>query len=241
MEKMKFFVKQGDYLTLSAPYMEMYITVEWLGKLCIDAGVYMEVFGIMQVRVFDANDKILKEDFMNLPSMINIYPDSTERRTVNINGEETKVIVAQFHKGSRVTDSKFRQNSTNAEQFLNLLTSGKLPKIIPYDKVLGVWKKNLAMNGVKLGVPSFVFELFIREVYRNKDKREEPFGMEAGKHEKVDMLNYSQANMREICAQNSTFAAISFEDMDSMIITSLNRSKLNKSETVSPIEKIIKY
>ena len=55
------------------------------------------------------------------------------------------------------------------------------------------------------------------------------------------MTDYATSNMREICAQNSTFAAITYEDMDSMLITSLNRSKLKKAQVESPLERIIKY
>ena len=58
---------------------------------------------------------------------------------------------------------------------------------------------------------------------------------------KVNMLNYATSNMREICALLSTYTAITYEDMDTMLVHSLNRSKFNKPQTESPLERLIKY
>ena len=48
------------------------------------------------------------------------------------------------------------------------------------------------------------------------------------------------ASIRQICQYTSTFTAVTFEDLDSMVTTSLNRERENIPETESPIEKIIK-
>ena len=53
-------------------------------------------------------------------------------------------------------------------------------------------------------------------------------------------LDYLPSNVREICARNSTFAALTFEDFDAMLTASVNINNYKRAETVSPIEKIIK-
>lgn len=235
------FIVGADYVTLNAPYMEMYIPVDWISNnLCTDGGTYLNIFGLVYTRVFDDKDNVTMEGILNLPSMINIFPSETERSSVDINGVEEKVIICKFYRGGNVIHSKIKQDVTNAEKFFALLIAGKIPKIIPYDKVKDVWKRNLSMNGVNLGIPSFVYEILIREIYRNPAKKEEPFSIIASSG-KQNMLSYATANAREICAQNSTWAALMFEDMDSMIISSVNRKNLGKEQLESPLEKIIKY
>ena len=239
--KGKFVINNGSTIILDAPYMELYIPVDWLSNgLAVDAGTYIETLGLIYMKIFDSNEKILSQGILKMPTTINIYPDETERKTIKLNDNEEKVLVCKFFKGSSITDSKIKQSSDNAEKFLNILIRGSIPKIVPYDEILSLWNKNLSMNGVALGVPSFIKEIIIREVYRNSSKKEETFSVIAGQG-KAKMTDYATSNMREICAQNSTFAAITYEDMDSMLITSLNRSKLNKAQVESPLERIIKY
>jgi hypothetical protein len=48
------------------------------------------------------------------------------------------------------------------------------------------------------------------------------------------------ASIRQICQYASTFTALWFEDFDAMVTTSLNRTRENKPEANSPLEKIIK-
>ena len=239
--KGKFVINNGSTIILDAPYMELYIPVDWLSNgLAVDAGTYIETLGLVYMKIFDSNEKILSQGILKMPTTINIYPDETERKTIKLNDNEEKVLVCKFFKGSSITDSKIKQSSDNAEKFLNLLIRGSIPKIVPYDEILSLCNKNLSMNGVALGVPSFIKEIIIREVYRNPAKKEETFSVVAGQG-KAKMTDYATSNMREICAQNSTFAAITYEDMDSMLITSLNRSKLKKAQVESPLERIIKY
>ena len=46
--------------------------------------------------------------------------------------------------------------------------------------------------------------------------------------------------IREICQYTSTFTAVTYEDIDAMITTSLNRTKTKAPEAYSPVEDIIK-
>ena len=64
--------------------------------------------------------------------------------------------------------------------------------------------------------------------------------MVAGKDDNVSDYDYKMASIRQICQYSSTFTALTFEDFDSMVTTSLNRTAEHKSEQESPLEKIIK-
>ena len=48
------------------------------------------------------------------------------------------------------------------------------------------------------------------------------------------------ASIRSVCQYASTFSAITFEDMDSMITASVNRLRDKKEESESPVENLFK-
>lgn len=234
----------GEYIRFNGEYLEMYIPVYYFeSKLAENSGTSIRVFGLFNLRVF-VNNKPMKLETLNIPSMIYIYPSEIEKRNIQLikgeDGTEEQYIVAKFYKDNKIMVNSISQDASNVELFLNLIFNNKLPSSISYHDVLNVWLKNLQLNNIKLGVPSAPLEIIIREIYRNKNKLEETFSKVIGKNPNISPFSYKTANIREICARNSTFAALTFEDMDSMITSSLNIQKYKKEETISPIEKIIK-
>ncbi|HAB66184.1 MAG TPA: hypothetical protein DCE23_02330 [Firmicutes bacterium] len=238
----EFFYSSDGFIRLKAASMKVFVPKAWVNThLAVEMGTYMEIFGLVKINIFDEKENIIYDGILNMPTMINLYYESTDIGKMVISGDEPEsVIICTVMQYGPIFTEKIPQSSDNAEKFLSLLTSGKIPNIIPYDKVLSIWEKNLSMNGVSLGVPILIKEIMIRECYRNPKALEEPFAKIAGKGN-IDMLSYAKANMREICARNSTFAAITYEDMDSMLVTSINRKVSRKSQIESPLEKIIKY
>lgn len=97
------------------------------------------------------------------------------------------------------------------------------------------------MNGVHLGVPSVIEELILSATYRDKNDLTKKFSNTIGKDPtKVSQFDYKMVSVRQICQFTSTFTGITFEDIDSMITSSLNRARNKTEEKPSPIEKIIK-
>ena len=75
---------------------------------------------------------------------------------------------------------------------------------------------------------------------RTKGKPEEKYAMVLGKNPKADPYGYEPTTINKVCSMSSTFSAITFENMDEMIITSLNRKQQGKTETDTPLEQIVK-
>jgi hypothetical protein len=194
--------------------------------------------------LFDDKGKAQELETFNIPSLIHIHPAEMEKRDIQLiegaDGVTELYRVAKFYKGNKMMSNSIPQDATNVELFINLLFRGNVPPTIPYDQVVKIWQKNLDLNNVKLGVTSTVLEIVVAEIYRNKRKPEETFAKVIGNNPKASLYDYRAANIREICARNSTFAAMTFEDIDSMITSSLNINKYDKQESDSPIEKIIK-
>lgn len=239
-----FLIDDGEHIVFNGDYLEMYIPGFYFeSKLAENSGSAIRVFGVFNLRV-TSNDKELKLETLNMPTMIYIHPSEIEKKELQLlkgqDGELTQYVIAKFYRGNKIMSNSIPQDASNVELFLNLLCGGKIPKTIAYSQVIKIWQKNLQINGVKLGVTSTILEIIIGEIYRNKSKPEETFAKLIGKNPGTSEFAYEPANIRQICARNSTFAALTFEDMDSMITSSLNINKYNKQETISPIEKIIK-
>ena len=232
----------GTYV-FTGELLKLYIPEDFFEKrLASDVGSYVSVFGLLEAEMFKG-DKSLGVEILNMPSMIEIFPSSMEPETLTLTGkaeDKERYMVATFYNGDTFTNVNVRQDSTNVELFFKMMTGGKILKSIPYEKILGVWQKNLSLNGISLGVPSTVLEIIIREIYRDPTNPEYTFSHLYNRNPKIDTRDYRSANIREVCARNSNFAAITFEDMDQMINTSINTTTFKKSQTVSPVEKIIK-
>jgi len=240
-----FLVDDGENIVFNGHYLEMYIPAFYFeSQLAENYGSSLRVFGLFNTRVYTDKGAPMKLETFNLPTLVYIYPSEIEKKELQLvegdNGEVESYYIAKFYKGAKIMKNIIPQDASNVELFLDILCRGKIPKTIPYGQVLQIWQKNLSLNGVKLGVTATVLEVVISEIYRDKKKPEQTFAKVIGKDPSTSEYAYKTANIREICARNSTFAALTFEDMDSMITSALNINKYNKQETESPIEKIIK-
>ena len=138
-------------------------------------------------------------------------------------------------------ESSTIEDSSSSEMYLDIILKGKVPQSIPYTKVLNVWIKNQTLNKVSFGVPSAVLEMILAVCYRDKNNMEQKFSTVIGKDLNVSEWDYKMAKIREICQYASTFSAMTFEDINAMITTSVNRTREKRYEMESPVEKIIKY
>lgn len=239
----KLLKNDGEYLVFDGNYVEFYIPRDYEeNKLAEDEGESYRLFGICNLRVYDSNDKPGKLETLNLPAYINLFPTEIEETNIALvpGQEPSRYKVLKFYKGDRIMRNVTQKDSSNLEMFINLMTRGKIPTTIPYNEIIHLWLKNMEINGAHLGVTSTVLEVIIAEIYRDAAKPENKYARTVGKDPNKPQFAYKTANIREICSRNSTFAALTFEDMDAMITASLNINKYGKEETISPIEKIIK-
>ena len=233
----------GTNLILLAPYLELYIPdLYFKKKLAENKSPFLRTFGLLKYQLFNANNKpIGKMGILNIPTQIVLYPSEIEERNMTLLGdkEESKYFVCQFYKNNSIMQSEIQMDSDNSMVFLKLLLAGKITGV-PYNKLLNIWEKNLEYNNMNLGVNVYALGTIISEIYRNPNNVNERFGIYSGKDPKVSQYDYVTSNPREVCARNSTFAALTFQDIDAMITTSLNMKNYNKKQSDSPIEKIIK-
>ena len=242
---MAYFKSDGKFIYLDAPYAEFYIPDYYFknNAFAEDYGSKIRGIGVFDVGFFDSNQKLTEMRVLNLPTWADFFVTDSEFRNVSLPNDETttqKCKVIKYIKGEKITNASIVQNSSYSEKFANFVLQGKIPSIVPYDESIKLWIDNQEINGVNLGVPAVIEELILSSAYRYKENPSIKFAHVYGKDKNVDAFDYVMKRVREICQYTSTFTALTFEDMNSMITTSLNRTRNKGTEAFSPLEDILK-
>lgn len=244
INKKDIFKSEKNDIILTDKYCEFYIPKNYFddsNKFSEDYGKTIHTIGIFNVGIFN-DGKLSYIDTLELPSWIDIYRYESEERNINLPGSpNTPCYVYKYFNGNPVFANSLIIDSLNAEIFLRLVTKGKLPTSIPYSKSIEMWLKNMEIAEVNFGVPSVVLEMILGISYRDKNDVTRKFAKVIGMPgSKVSEYDYVMASIRQICQFTSTFTAVTFEDIDTMITASINRERENKPETKSPVEELFR-
>lgn len=245
--KLTCFQEKGNTVIFIGNYMEVYIPKNYFtSNIATFIADKVEIFGIFLFKIFkDEETKSggslhtysLPTNFMTIPS--NNYV-STLKLKDNI--REDTYVVLQYRKGDIfIENEELLANSENVQKFIKLSHAGKIPNFIPYNKVLKLEYDNFLINDQLFEIPGVVFEVCQSEINRDINDISQPFRFKAGKKDDVDMNAYQPISIKNIPTFSSTFTAITFEDIDAALITSVNKTRYGKGEAESPIEKTIKY
>lgn len=243
---MEYFKSDGKNIILEAEYAEFYLPVDYLaGKngngFAEDLGRHIHCLGIMNVGFFK-NGELQEMKILNAPTWIdlNVYDSEVQNVKLPDRDDLVQCKVIKYFKGNAIMDARVIMDSINAQIYLQFVVSGKIPESVPYSKAMEVWNNNLLMNDVNLGVPSVILELILSLSYRDKNDLSKRYSEIVGKDPSVGDFAYKMVNIRTICQYASTFTSVTFEDMDAMLTSSINRTKKGGAEVSSPIEKLFK-
>jgi hypothetical protein len=238
----EFLRKENDKIVCSGDLLEIYIPESYFDtNVARFIGAEIHTMGLLYTRGYKG-DKLLFTELMNLPSEIVLSPGSIKNLDVNLTGydADTKYRVISFYKNMPVMQAYCMKNSDYVQSFVNMVLAGKINNV-PYSKLINVWLKNMSINGIGLGVPATSLEIILSELYTPIDNPDITYGVAKNNNPSLNDLAYKTRNIREICSRSSTFAALTFEDFDTMMAASLNRNRENKPQEESPLEKVIKY
>lgn len=243
------FTEKDNILYLKSGRVELYILQRYVDtKVTTMHGDTINTLGLC-IYKFYKNPKDTsptKIGIMNIPTIVPFYPVDTRLKVTDTiwdgiydYSNMNTYMVLEFEAGHRMMDKQLVQNLDNVTIFADLILGGKLDNNIPYNHLSGAWMKNMTMNSVDLQVPVTVIDLIIYELCRDV-KTNKPFGYVYGKNPSISPVSYKFANIREICASNSVYAAMAFEDLNSMIDASLNMTSQGREQKISPLEQVIK-
>lgn len=233
-----------DRIIFTGDMLEFYIPMTYFeSNNAYFDGSEVVSLGVFWVRGFkDGSDKPLFTETLKLSSWITMFPSAVRVANVTITGfeKDPRCQVLTFYKNTPVMYSYIKQDSDNIQKFLDMILAGKIVNI-PYQSLLALWDKNLQINGTGLDVPASSKEIVLSEMYSAKDDPDITYGYAKNLNPKLHDCEYNSRNIRDICSRSSTFAALAFEDFDTMLAASLNMNKEHKKQNISPLEKVIKY
>lgn len=176
----------------------------------------------------------------NYPNMIETYPtENSTEKLVLIDGQElTDYRVLKYYKGDVMMDANTEKNSKNCEKYLRMINMGKIPTTIKYTDLLNLWLNNFAINGFDPGVAGVTLQAVYSEMCRDPKDPSRQFRKVAGLGN-YNPNDYFPANMRQVTSYSSVFNSITFETVGDMLVSSLNMSKDDVEQNISPIEVIL--
>lgn len=226
-------------------YMEAYLEAKFFKKGLNEIyGDQLKILGIFNYRLgkdgtIPANAPLKTFKF---PSIMYTEPNSMEDAELElIPGTGVKKYkLLKYYKNAKVmTDTRCVATIDSVSLFNNIKMAGGIPNTIKYLDIEKLDLANLEINKQNLGTPATQLSIAIAEIYRYKGDISIPFRKKFGKGEAGD-LDYIAGNSRMVCAANSTVAALTFEDQDSMLVSSINRKRYKKKQNPSPLEAIIR-
>lgn len=242
-----FFSTDKDKVIFRGNYMEVYIPKYYFdSKVSSFMGQRIETFGVFNFKIFSSEEKkeVVPVHTFKFPSGIVTTPSNIEYGDLILIPGTPKVsyaILKYFKNDVFIDNIWVAKKPPNINLFINLLHGGKLPTTLSYKDILKMEMDAQTVNGASLDVPSTVMELIISEIYRDKNNPSKPFRFKAGSSATASMVDYKMVNLKSIANFNSTFTALTFEDIDFAITASVNKTREDRPEAVSPIEKTIKY
>lgn len=242
---MSYFRKDANFIYLDVNSCEFYIPAYYFDekyKFAVDEGKVIHCMGVFETAFFDSNGKLLERKMLNLPTWIDISVYESENKKIKLPDdiEETEYRVITYYKNMKIMPCKIVKDGDNVEGYIDFILKGKIPHNIKYSKVLALWFKNQRINSVSLGVPSVELEMILSVFYRYINDPTKKFSTIIGDNPNTSEYDYIMKNVRQICQYTSTYAAVTFEDIDSMITSSLNRTKRGDEEIKAPTESILK-
>ena len=66
----EFFYAGDGFIRLKAASMEVYVPKAWIGtNLAVETGSYIEIFGLVKIKIFDDKDQVIYDGILNMPTI----------------------------------------------------------------------------------------------------------------------------------------------------------------------------
>jgi hypothetical protein len=233
---------EGDKAVFRGYKMEVYIPISYFeSESAYIMSNTVVTLGIFIVKTYSSETSSGATGRFLLPFTINTIPDKMENVTAELYGSTDNYKKLTYYNGDVFIDNvNAIAKLKNLVDFIGMIHSGKVPKFIDYKDVAKIEMDLMELNSSSLGVNFIILHLIISEIYRQKNDITKPFRF-SYKADKVNELDYMPINLVDIPRVSSTFTALSFQDMDFAIISSVNKYRNNVADVESPVEKVIKY
>lgn len=244
---MGYFAEKEGNIVFTGKYMELYIPQFYFDKdIATVIGDHFSYFGVANFRVFDDIDGKKpqnKLETLKLPTIIISYPTGgfdTQNLDLVGKGEKESYHVLKFYTDDIICAKTLPATAQAFRAFLEALMAGKLPGTLAYSSIIDIWNKNFEMNNVNFDISETIKEIVITELYRWKKDITVKFSKVIGKDPKTSEYDYITISPREVTRLTSTYAGLTFEAFDDMLVSGINNLKYGRKELDSPMNDVIK-
>lgn len=211
---------------------EMYFDME---KAFYYEGDYINVIGIFDYSVFDANGKNNGLHRFNFPTAFLTKPYLVEKqKNVKLTATQKAIDfrLLRYKKGDPVVVSvRVAQNNANIEDFYKIFLYGKMTNTIPVDKLHEYFIDNISLNGNDYGVNNQMFGLIFSEMCRSKKDLSIPFR----NTKYTDPTDYTMISIMDLPKYISPHQSLGSQNWDNAIVGAIT----NPTDVESPLEKIL--
>ena len=241
---------KDNIIYLDEGRLEIFTPQKYMGRYNVIMGSSMKAFGLVTYKFYKnvSDTKPVEVGVLDCPSIITFYPVDIKNKVLDTiwggkydDLNENEYTMLTFEAGSKLTDQYIVQSLDNVVTMTNLVLNGDLDNNIPYPFLTQAWIKNMSMNDKSLNVPATTLNMVIAELCRSKHNQDVKFANVIGKNPKISPVSYVFTNIRNVCAANSVFSALTFEDMNAMLDASLNTTSTGREQKTSPMEQITKF
>lgn len=238
-------VQKGDSLVVAEGAVRLYVLKDWVGgKAARIIGRRVNSLGLLPMKLFKDNtyDKEVETKTLMIPSMTDFVPSDVIDEKIKIypSSDQKDYTVLCFEKGDTICGLLGPKKLDNVTLFTDMMLDGRLDNNIPFRLLTPAWVRNMITNDVSLHVPITNIDYIVSGLCRYKHDRKVMFSKVLAKKPDTPEVDYVFENIRGICASNSVFSALAFEDMNFMLDSALNMVMANRTQKESPLEPIIK-
>lgn len=249
---MKTFRVEKDVAYVDAYAMELYLPYDYLEKAYRGlsyyevAGTKVRYFCVGNMRFFESekemeNPNKIKSYLIGIPMVVTSIPSEIDTRDILLgpNSKPRKSIVLTFYRNDIfIENMNCLQSSSNVMILLNRIESGKLDHALP-DQAASILADVQIMNKAKLRIPSEEEEMLIAERYRDPSNHMKKARMHEGEIDNPDDL--VSLNMRQEAQAATTYQAITHEDINASLISSINRHDKGIVDKPTPMEMVTRH
>lgn len=224
--------------------LEVFIYQKYFPKLAEITGETVHSIGILPYYWYAKwdDEKPSKVGTLKLPCMTEFHPNDMDiGKIVKIypESDDREYTVMSFLEKDRCWSNMLVKSSSYPTNFTDALLQAQLDTNIPYNLLTPYWELVGIMNGVNFGMSGSAMDIAIRHICRYKGDKTIFYSQMIEKDPKIGQVSYQFMNSRDLCAASGVFSAISFEDMNAMIDSSINMTTTGAQQEYSPISDII--
>lgn len=233
---MALFRQEKEKILVDTYAVDVFVPAEYVGSEYRGTSYYsiignqVRYFAIANFRVY-ATEKQFKDPLsvptypLGIPMTILCKPTEIDTRDVQFTktGPIRRCVVLTFYKNDEfVSNTAAISTSNHVMMLMGRVSGGKLTYIPPV-VVAQLFPDAEKMNGVNLRISPEELEMYISERYRNPNNTSQKLRFsDTVKDDSDRAVSY---RMREESMQSTTYQALTHEDPNNSLITSINRKR----------------